>query len=409
MRRCKIAFGLLGSLFLLLSRVDTAYASQLTQAQTHKRQIQNQMAQNQDQITQQRQAAASAANQAKQHQLAVDNLDDKIAQNETETAHIKAEIDLQTKKINRTERNLQKDRSNLETLLCAQYEHGTVPYLSVLFGATSFSDLISRCYMLSLVLESQNRLMHETVSLQKKLSLQQKSQKGNYKLLVQKTRALDDLKQQTVSEEEKAQASATLAQNRANTLTQQQQMLTEKLNLTQNEIARLEEEARQQEEILRSRSSSSSVVVPALRYQPISPQKLYAFVKMKGSAFTQSDIDTICTVAQEYNVNPALMVAITGQELDFVQNGTPFESWKLENPFDVFGSWALYHTTLAQSAAYAAQIVEVKLSVAPPSNEDAIIWINDPNNSAGSGVYATDSKWAYGVRTFFNEIESYVQ
>ncbi|MFD1673944.1 murein hydrolase activator EnvC family protein [Alicyclobacillus fodiniaquatilis] len=407
MKRCKIAFGLLGS--LILGGVDTAYASQLTQAQTQKRLIQNEISQNQQRITQQKQAAASAINQAQQQQLTVDNLNEKIDQNETETAQITAVIHLQTKKIHRTEGDLQQDRSDLVTMLRTQYENGPVSYLSVLFGATSFSDFVSRFQILSYVSEGQNHLIHETESMQKQLLLQQESQKKNYKLLVQKTHALYDLKQQAISEEEKAQASATFAQNRANALTQQQQSLAKKLNLTQNEIARLKAEARQQEEILRSRSSSSSVVVPALRYQPISPQKLYAFVKMNGSAFTQSDIDTICTVARSYDVNPVLMVAITGQELDFVQNGTPYESWKLENPFDVFGSWALYHTTIAQSAAYAAQIVQVKLSVAPPSGEDAIIWINDPKNGAGSGVYATDPNWAYGVRSFFNEIESYVQ
>lgn len=208
-------------------------------------------------------------------------------------------------------------------------------------------------------------------------------------------------------QEQQAQNSWVTANREMVTLNQQQRALEQKLKITKSQILKLEEEAKQQASILKVHNGNSSVIIPSLRYQNLSPSVLYSFVQSKNSAFSLADVQTICDVAKSYDVNPALMLAITGQELDFVQKGTPYESWKLDNPFDVFGSWALYHTTIAESASYAAEILQVKLSIAPPSGEDPIIWINDPNNHAGNGVYATNTTWADGVKIFYEEIEAY--
>ncbi|KPV40869.1 hypothetical protein AN477_21530 [Alicyclobacillus ferrooxydans] len=398
----------LGTIVLCMSAIaENAYADSLSQAQQQKQQIQHQITQDKNQIQKQQNVVSVAENQAKQSQTAVQSLNAQILQNESQTEQITENITLLTTKIKNTEIQLNKNRSDLQEVLRAEYEDGQVPYLAVLFGATSFSDLLSRFQMLSDISKSQNRLLKESQALQKELLLQEQNQKQNYVLLVKKGRALYTLKQQATSQEALAQQATTSAKRQVNALSQAQRSLAKKLNLTDSEIAMLEQQAKQQEEILAARRASSSIVEPTLRYQPISAQKLYAFVKMQGSAFSLSDIETICSVAHAYDVNPALMIAIAGQELDFVPSGIANERWKLENPFDVFGSWALYHTTIAQSAAYAAQFLQVKLSVAPPAGIDPIIWINDPSNHEG-GVYATDPHWAYGVRMFFNEISSYV-
>ena len=174
------------------------------------------------------------------------------------------------------------------------------------------------------------------------------------------------MKKSKVIQEDQAQLSWVLANRGLTQLGQHHKALEKQLNLTQSQIQALEAEAQQQEQILEGRSGASSVATPSLRYQNISPSKLYDFVHSKNSAFSLADIETICSVAKAYDVNPALMIAITGQELDFVQQGTSHETWKLENPFDVFGSWALYHTNLMQSATYAAEMIQVKLSAVPP-------------------------------------------
>lgn len=388
--------------------IPTSEASQLSTAQKQKQQLQNQIAQNRIRMSGQKQVARAGKNRLEHIHALITNLIDEIDSNTNKTQRILSKVRVLNVEMNKNQTELNKNEATVENLLKADYEYGRISYLSILFHATSFSDLLSRIYFISIVTQNENKLLVQTMSLQKVLHDQQDIQKQNYEQLFQNGRQLYSLKQQKLKEETQASYALTMTTHGIDALTQQQQSLAKNLNMTEREIQQLEAEAKQQEDILASHSGSSTVVVPALRYQDIPRTKLYEFVNSNGSAFSLTDIETICDVAKSYDVNPALLLAITGQELDFVQNGTLNETEKLENPFDVFGSWALYHTTLMQSAAYAAEIIQVKLSVSPPAGENAIIWINDPNNHAGLGVYATDPNLAYGVGTFFNEIEAYV-
>lgn len=157
-----------------------------------------------------------------------------------------------------------------------------------------------------------------------------------------------------------------------------------------------------------------NVNVAELRYQPVSAQSLYDFVHAQGSIFTLSDIETIIAAAKSDDVSPVLMVAITGQEQSFVPVDTS-DAPEIElNPFNVEGpgqtgpgSWMTYHVSLADSAQIAANTLANKLSVPPPSGENPIAWINDPENPYG--IYATDPHWASGVAEIYQEIEMYLQ
>lgn len=148
------------------------------------------------------------------------------------------------------------------------------------------------------------------------------------------------------------------------------------------------------------------VAVKELRFQFIPVQSLYDYVHARNSAFTLHDISVIEAAGKKYDVNPALLVAITGQEQGFVPVNTPDEALILNNPFNVYHSWQDYNTNLADASDIAANTVAHKLSTPPPQGENAIQWINDPNNPWG--IYAQDHNWSYGVQDIFNSIQQYL-
>ncbi|MDQ0189934.1 hypothetical protein JI721_04945 [Alicyclobacillus cycloheptanicus] len=398
------------SVFLLMSGclVSTSEADKLSTAKEQQQQLQDQIAQTKGQLQKQQQTAATAAHRAAEASATVSNLDAQIREKQLSTQEILRQIHALQRQIHRNQAEWNADEDTLKAILRTEYEDGEVSYLSVLMNATSFNDLLSRMQELSILTQGERKLLNQVAALQQTLQTERDRQNQDYQTLVGQEQQLQSMKAAQLQEEASAKDALSTAKSQMQALSQQQESLLKRLHMTQSQIEQLEIEAQQQEEILSHHNGSSEVVVPALRYQDISPTVLYDFVASRGSAFTLSDIETICSVAQSYNINPALMLAITGQELDFVQQGTPYETWKLENPFDDYGSWAVYHTTLEQSAALAAELIQVRLSTPPPAGEDAIIWLNDPANHAGAGVYATDPNWAYGVRTFFNEIEAYV-
>lgn len=387
--------------------VRTTYASQLHQVQQQRNQLQNQIVQTQGKVQQQEKTATIAKSNVIQTQGSISELTYEININTIHIRQIRTELSALDAKIKRDKTQLNHDKLQLEALLRVNYEVGQVPYLAVLLNATSFDDLVSRIQTLYLFVLSEHKLLNQTLSLQKTLSTEQMSQKRDVLQLTQKSQHLFTLKREKSLQEQQAKHLWMAATTEAVTLNHQRQILERKLKITKSQIQVLEAQARQQASILQVHSGKSFVVIPSLRYQNISPTVLYDFVHGRNSAFSLADVQTICNVAKSYDVNPALMMAITGQELDFVQKGTPYETWKLENPFDVFGSWALYHTTIGESASYAAEILQVKLSLTPPNGEDPILWINDPNNHTGNGVYATNTAWAVGVKTLFDEIEAY--
>lgn len=387
---------------------DTAQASQLDMAKRQRQLLQNQIASNKSTVRQQQQTADRAKKNLLLTQRSIRALTNEITLNTVHIQQVRSRLTRLDGNIKYGQAQLSRDKSRLQALFRADYEDGHVSYLAVLLSTTSFSDLLTRIQALYVFISSENQLLNQTLTLEKTLKAEQIAQRKGYIQLEHENESLSTLRQQKTFEENQAQFSWLSAARQISALSQHQRQLEQQLNLTQSQIQALEAEAKQQETVLQTRNSSSSVTVPALRYHNIPASRLYNFVRTKNSAFSQADIQTICAVAKAYDVNPALMLAITGEELDFVQNGTPNEPWKLENPFDVFGSWALYHTTLTQSASYAAEIIQVKLSTPPPGREDPIIWINDPKNHTGNGVYATNPGWAYGVRALYNEIETYL-
>ncbi|HET7578115.1 MAG TPA: hypothetical protein VFK33_02455 [Bacillales bacterium] len=404
------------SLSLSISSIHPAWADTLTQLHNQMKHVHKKRDAKKTEIKKEKgklgavhKQKAQAIRKSQQLIHEISDTQDRISQKQSDVKHTKHKISQLKNEIAATEKRIKRRNQLLKKRVRYMYKNGSsVRMIQVLLGSQSFSDFIDRVYALHLINKQDKQLLDSQIADKKKLVADQEKVKKELDDLQNKLDSLKNLKAQLKQKQQKQQTLIEQLKSEQHQIQTHVSNQKDALIAIQSKLAKLEEQAKQQEKILASRNSSSSIVVASLRYHPISPKKLYTFVKNKGSAFSLNDIKTICNVARSYNVNPALMVAITGQELSFVQNGTSYESEKLVNPFDVFGSWALYHTTLAQSAAYAAQIIQVKLSVSPPAGEDPIIWINDLDNHAGLGVYATDPHWAYGVRTFFKEIEAYV-
>lgn len=159
-----------------------------------------------------------------------------------------------------------------------------------------------------------------------------------------------------------------------------------------------------------------TVAVSELKYVSINPQAALSWINAHGynSFFTVADIQTICDAAKTYDLNPLLLLAITGAEQSFdsinsyggvVNSGDITDLKEIEaNPFNVYNNWMAFHPSLAISADIAARTVASHLTASPPPGEDAILYINDPVHNPTHQIYAQDPNWGSHVRAIFNEL-----
>ncbi|MCH3963049.1 MAG: hypothetical protein LKE46_02140 [Clostridium sp.] len=134
-----------------------------------------------------------------------------------------------------------------------------------------------------------------------------------------------------------------------------------------------------------------------IKYRPIRTSKLKAFLANRNSILVKEPyFSTILNTAKEYNLNPILLFAITGQEQNFVPQSEKYASKIANNPFNVFHSWQEYNTNISDSSKIAARTI-INLSKDMPKNTDPFLWIGRK--------YAEDKNWGQGVRSIFKEIE----
>ncbi|MGO4182745.1 hypothetical protein AB4Z17_16280 [Paenibacillus sp. TAF43_2] len=149
------------------------------------------------------------------------------------------------------------------------------------------------------------------------------------------------------------------------------------------------------------------IVVPVdglpieLRYQEIDQARLISFLKTKSSILAEEPyFGAIITAAQAFDIHPAVLFAITGQEQGFVPKTNKQHKKIANNPFNVFHSWQDFNTNIKQSAEIAARTV-FNLSKDRPAEVDPFTWINRK--------YAEDPKWSDGVRSIFAKIIAYME
>lgn len=136
-----------------------------------------------------------------------------------------------------------------------------------------------------------------------------------------------------------------------------------------------------------------------LKYQKVDTRKLKAFLNSRNSLlYKEPYFSTIMTTAKEFNLNPILLFAITGQEQNFVPINTNNAYKIANNPFNVYHSWQEYNTNISDSSKIAANTI-INLSENRPEENNPFIWIGKK--------YAEDTNWGNGVQSIFEEINSY--
>lgn len=130
-----------------------------------------------------------------------------------------------------------------------------------------------------------------------------------------------------------------------------------------------------------------------LRYVDVNKQKLQQYLQQKNSVLADEPyITAIIDASKQYDIHPILLFAITGQEQGFVPKDHKNVKEIANNPFNVFGSWETYNTTIEGSASIAAKTV-YNVSSRRPGSSHPIKWLNQ--------TYAEDPNWWKGVTWFF--------
>lgn len=146
---------------------------------------------------------------------------------------------------------------------------------------------------------------------------------------------------------------------------------------------------------------SNSSLPSHLRYREVDKDSLVNYLVKKYSLLSEEKyISAIIQASFELDVNPLLLIAITGQEQAYVPKNHSNAVIIANNPFNVFGSWQVYNTDILDSARIAARTV-VELSKNRPQSIDPIVWINNK--------YAEDKRWHEGVNKNFEDINREVK
>ncbi|MTI70636.1 MAG: hypothetical protein FH751_10350 [Firmicutes bacterium] len=132
-------------------------------------------------------------------------------------------------------------------------------------------------------------------------------------------------------------------------------------------------------------------------YKNINKEKLKKFLESRNSILAESKyFNTIIQTAREFNLNPNVLFAITGQEQGFVNKENKYSEKIANNPYNVFGSWVEYNTDIKDSSIIASRTV-INLLQKRPKGVNPFKWINRK--------YAEDKHWWKGVNKIFKHLE----
>lgn len=139
-------------------------------------------------------------------------------------------------------------------------------------------------------------------------------------------------------------------------------------------------------------------VLPAdLKYVEINIDIIKKWLNQKNSIFADGFYcEYVIKAAKEFDINPLLLFAITGQEQSFVPRTSKNAVRIANNPFNVYHSWYEYNTDIYDSSRIACRTI-INLSQGRPETVQPILWINRK--------YAKDKNWWIGVSCFFETLE----
>lgn len=143
-------------------------------------------------------------------------------------------------------------------------------------------------------------------------------------------------------------------------------------------------------------NNNSSSIPSYFKYIEIDKEKLRTFLISRNSLLSEEPyFSSIINSAKEFDLNPLILFAITGQEQSFVPKTDKHYKKIANNPFNVFHSWMEYNTDIVDSSKIACRTV-INLCQDRPQGEDPFKWINRK--------YAEDKNWHKGVKSIYNEL-----
>lgn len=145
-----------------------------------------------------------------------------------------------------------------------------------------------------------------------------------------------------------------------------------------------------------------------LSYKPMNIEIVKNYLDKRKSALAEySILQMIDRAGKAKNVDPRLLIAITGQEQSYVPKTNIHASQIIKNPWNVYGCWCKGKgaTLTTEQAASTAASTIVKLSQNRPPNRDPIEWLSAKDNP--KGYYAEHSGWWIGVSRNLKAIITY--
>lgn len=136
------------------------------------------------------------------------------------------------------------------------------------------------------------------------------------------------------------------------------------------------------------------------QYKVINEEALKSYLQTRSSLLiSEPYFSSIIQVGKDFNINPILLFAITGQEQGFVPQNQDSATQIANNPYNVFCSWQDYNTDIIDSTQIACRTI-INLSKDKPESVDLLVWINRK--------YSADQNWSKGVRTLYNDINTFI-
>lgn len=138
----------------------------------------------------------------------------------------------------------------------------------------------------------------------------------------------------------------------------------------------------------------------SFQYEIVNEDALKAYLDSRSSVLREEPYFTsILDVGKDFNINPILLFAITGQEQGFVPQEHVSALLIANNPYNVFCSWQSYNTDIIDSSEIACRTI-INLSKDRPESVDPLVWVNRK--------YSSDQNWHCGVRSLCDEINQFI-
>lgn len=131
----------------------------------------------------------------------------------------------------------------------------------------------------------------------------------------------------------------------------------------------------------------------AIRFREVDQAALVGWLARQGSYLARPEyVSEFVEAGRQFDIDPRLLVAITGAEQSFVPAGDPQAARIAQNPFNVFGCWCTTSIGFQRSARIAAATV-ARLSQDRPPGMDAVAWLAHPGNPRGMYAVGRENAW----------------